>query len=127
MRISDWSSDVCSSDLRYAGCGAGCGGGQRPLTAPAAIVGGRRRDATALPSRPRRRRMAVRYVLGFPERSRRSGDRLWSCGFGLERRGRLGGGSASYIRVKHEKAMHTKTRPKKEQPGAKEAPPPPKT
>src|SRR3546814_3294205 len=93
MRISDWSSDVCSSDLRYAGCGAGCGGGQRPLTAPAAIVGGRRRDATALPSRPRRRRMAVRYVLGFPERSRRSCDRLWSCGFGLERRGRLGGGS----------------------------------
>src|SRR3546814_10786293 len=34
MRISDWSSDVCSSDLIYAadaaGRGAGCGREQRP-------------------------------------------------------------------------------------------------
>src|SRR3546814_3597194 len=26
MRISDWSSDVCSSDLAVAGVGDGCGG-----------------------------------------------------------------------------------------------------
>src|SRR3546814_829772 len=62
--------------------------------------------------------MAGRYVLGFPERSRRSCDRLWSCGFGLERRGRLGGGSESLIRVKQEKAMSKKTDPKKATRGA---------
>src|SRR3546814_7285727 len=39
MRISDWSSDVCSSDLRQARCGAGQGAGRAGGVGPAPAAG----------------------------------------------------------------------------------------
>src|SRR3546814_20656800 len=63
MRISYWSSDVCSSDLRGGGCphyavGGEPGGGQAggPLRLPAAGAKRRRR----LPVRPRQGRGRAR-------------------------------------------------------------------
>src|SRR3546814_19878440 len=55
MRISDWSSDVCSSDLRGGGAGAApADPGRRPR--------GRRRAPPATPRPPRRPRSEERRV-----------------------------------------------------------------
>src|SRR3546814_2674823 len=47
MRISDWSSDVCSSDLRAAGVGVAAARVERFVAQPAAQEAGHERIASA--------------------------------------------------------------------------------
>src|SRR3546814_1480622 len=70
MRISDWSSDVCSSDLIAANSGNACGNtGQisKRTSTPAALA---RRANSTVSSSSTSESLASRYIGGNPRQSR---------------------------------------------------------
>src|SRR3546814_5537610 len=70
MRISDWSSDVCSSDLRRDAVQPGPAGGH-PVRRPGQERGGPARQQPVAPRPPYLRRgpALYRYLQGQPDRS----------------------------------------------------------
>src|SRR3546814_5707722 len=83
MRISDWSSDVCSSDLpRQAAASAACLGASSPALAPPAVV--RAHDRQQPPAHPTASPYPPRHRPAY--RPRNDAYRLQSPGSEWDRR-----------------------------------------
>src|SRR3546814_20567576 len=74
MRISDWSSDVCSSDLSPPGCPPRCGPARRPSPAPL-TAGVLPELEPPLPAPPHPALLALVWLRQRPAPARRREDR----------------------------------------------------